>query len=140
MDYKKVYLLICVCGFASLKAIAESIPSIYSVDNSYWIPKFETRFQYPPDAIRASVTGCVRVDFTIDSQGRAVEPYKIISIPDKVFEKTALDAIKKASFEPSATNTERVSVRSSLIYAFNINSRVKAEYYSLEECEKLTSK
>ena len=140
MNLIKLFFLICVSSFISLKVIAEPIPSIYSIDNSYWVPKFETRFEYPPDAIRDSITGCVRVDFTIDAEGKAVAPYKVVSIPDKIFEKAALKAIKKASFKPSNTNTERVSVRSSLIYAFNINSRIKNEYYSLETCEKLTSK
>lgn len=140
MNSIKLLFLVFVGEFVSANVIAESIPPIYSIDNSYWVPKFETRFDYPPDAIRASITGCVRVDFTIDSEGKAVEPYAITSIPDKIFEKVALKAIKKASFKPSSINTERVSVRSSLIYAFNITSRVKNKYYSIEECEKLTSK
>lgn len=64
----------------SMNVNAGSEPIIYSNDNSYWVTESEIKPEYPAYAIKVFITGCVRVAFTVYSEGKAVEPYKIISI------------------------------------------------------------
>jgi TonB family protein len=136
----KIFSLICVSVFISLKAVAHSEPTIQNTDNSHWMPAGDIKPNYPPHAIKDSITGCVRMEFTVNSEGKPVGPFKVVSVPEKVFEKVGLKAIKKASFLPSSTNPDRVAARSSIVYAFNLNSRQRPEYFSIEQCEKLTAK
>jgi TonB family protein len=122
------------------KTFANSEPTIYSNDKSYWIPQAQIRPAYPSDALRESITGCMRVEFTINSEGKSTGHYEVISIPEKMFDKVALKAVKKASFIPSSTNVDKFPVRSSVVYAFNLHAREKPEYFSTEQCEKLTAR
>lgn len=139
MKLLQLLLFVCISVLVNARAFAETEPTIYSNDKSYWAPKVKIKPDYPRGALEDSTTGCVRMEFTINSDGKAVGPFKVVSIPQKAFEKVGLKAIKKASFIPSATNIDRTPIRSSIVYAFNLHTREKPEYFSLEQCEKLTT-
>jgi protein TonB len=61
-------------------------------------------------AIRRKAPGTVQIVFVVDEQGRVQNPV-VQSSPDPVFEKPALDAIRKWKFEPGKRGGKAVSTR-----------------------------
>jgi TonB family protein len=74
---------------------------------------------YPSIARRERIEGEATVCFTIDARGRVVRP-AIRSSTHKIFERPALRAIKRSSFEPLAEGEEPSPVKSCRTYRFRL--------------------
>lgn len=74
---------------------------------------------YPSIARRERLEGEAIVCFTIDAHGRVVRP-AIRSSTHKIFERPALRAIKRSSFEPLAEGEEPSPVKSCRTYRFRL--------------------
>lgn len=64
--------------------------------------------RYPRSAARRNIEGKVKVAFTITKDGQVRDPRVIESIPEGVFDKAAINAIKKWKFNPKFVAGEAV--------------------------------
>jgi protein TonB len=62
--------------------------------------------EYPREAMFKNIEGSVKVRFTIDSDGKVSEAFVVSSTPDRVFDKAALNAVRRWRFEPLAVAGE----------------------------------
>jgi protein TonB len=62
--------------------------------------------EYPREAMLKDIEGSVKVRFTIDSDGKVSEAFVVSSTPDRVFDKAALNAVRRWRFEPLAVAGE----------------------------------
>lgn len=56
--------------------------------------------RYPADALRAGTAGEVLVEFTVGTDGRVTQSRVVQSTPVRVFDREALNAVKRWRFEP----------------------------------------
>lgn len=75
---------------------------------------------YPLIARRDRIEGEATVCFKIDPSGRILEP-SIESSTHKIFEKPALRAIEKSSFEPLASDEELSAGKTCRTYRFRLD-------------------
>jgi periplasmic protein TonB len=102
------------------EAIAkEGVFSLGLLDNT---PR--TRFQvsptYPFEARRGGVHGEVFVDFTVDEQGRVLDP-RVVKSSHAMFDEPTLRAVAKWQFEPGKRNGRIVKFRMTVPVLFNLN-------------------
>lgn len=76
---------------------------------------------YPSIAQRERIEGEAIVCFTIDERGRVVRP-KVRSSTHEIFERPALRAIKRSSFEPLAEGQQPSPVKSCRTYRFRLEA------------------
>lgn len=74
---------------------------------------------YPSVARRDRIEGQATVCFSIDARGRIRRP-SIRSSTHKIFERPALRAIKRSSFEPLPGDEKASPVKSCRTYRFNL--------------------
>lgn len=65
--------------------------------------------RYPPDALRAGTSGEVLVELTVGTDGSVTSARVVRATPARVFDREALNAVRRWRFEPidSATTTRR---------------------------------
>ena len=102
------------------EAIAKGgVFSLGSLDNT---PR--TRFQvsptYPFQGRREGLKGEVYVDFTVDEQGRVIEP-RVVKSSHPMFEEPTLRAVAKWQFEPGKRNGRIVKFRMTVPVLFNLH-------------------
>jgi len=81
--------------------------------------------RYPPLAWRDRIEGETTVCFSIDTRGRIVRP-SVRSSTHRIFEKPAMRAIRRSSFEPLAAGEKPAAVKTCRTYRFRLDS-VNAE-------------
>jgi uncharacterized protein len=83
--------------------------------------------EYPHKALRKNINGIVKVIFDIDSTGRVRNHRILEAIPEKIFNKTALKAVKKWHFEaPVDENGEPTHVfNKAYVINYNIDGSAK---------------
>lgn len=59
--------------------------------------------EYPKDALKRGLGGEVRVRFTLDADGKVKSAEVVNSSPAEVFDRAALDAVRRWRFKPPAT-------------------------------------
>lgn len=74
---------------------------------------------YPSIAQRERIEGEATVCFTIDERGRVVRP-EVRNSTHEIFERPALRAIKRSSFEPLAEGEQPSPVKSCRTYRFRL--------------------
>ncbi len=84
------------------------------------VPTYKSKPKYPSRALRAKINGAVTLEFIITEKGTVKDPIIIKSDPPKIFDKSALKAIKKWKFKPKVVNGKPVSRRAQLNINFNI--------------------
>ena len=72
--------------------------------NSQVIPLVRINPQYPRNELLAGVEGWVKVRFTVEPDGSVSSPRVVDSRPPRVFDSSALRAIKKWKFKPKVVN------------------------------------
>jgi len=72
--------------------------------NSQVIPLVRINPQYPRNELLAGVEGWVKVRFTVEPDGSVSSPRVVQSKPPRVFDSSALRAIKKWKFKPKVVN------------------------------------
>src|SRR5262245_40787914 len=67
--------------------------------------------KYPHAAFRKGVEGSVLLEFSVDADGHVMAPRVVDATPSGVFERAALDAVSKWSYEPLGTETDGMKIR-----------------------------
>ena len=78
--------------------------SVPTGGNSQVIPLVRINPQYPRNELLAGVEGWVKVKFIVEPDGSVSSPRVIQSKPPRVFDSSALRAIKKWKFKPKVVN------------------------------------
>ena len=65
--------------------------------------------RYPPEALRAGTSGEVLVELTVGTDGSVTSARVVRATPPRVFDREALNAVRRWKFEPidAATTTRR---------------------------------
>tara|TARA_A100001388_G_scaffold135613_1_gene100495 strand:- start:2733 stop:3344 length:612 start_codon:yes stop_codon:yes gene_type:complete len=88
--------------------------------NSQVIPLVRINPQYPRNELLAGVEGWVKVRFTVEPDGSVSSPKVVESKPPRVFDSSALRAIKKWKFKPKVVNGVAVSQDGTQIIEFKL--------------------
>ena len=88
--------------------------------NSQVIPLVRINPQYPRNELLAGVEGWVKVRFTVEPDGSVSSPKVVESKPPRVFDSSALRAIKKWKFKPTVVNGIAVSQDGTQIIEFKL--------------------
>ena len=88
--------------------------------NSQVIPLVRINPQYPRNELLAGVEGWVKVRFTVEPDGSVSSPKVVESKPPRVFDSSALRAIKKWKFKPKVVNGVSVSQDGTQIIEFKL--------------------
>ena len=89
----------------SSPAVAAVAPEVSAADFR------RTRFvapTYPPQALSRGLRGEVRVQITVDTEGRVVDAQVLSASPAQVFDEAAVNAVRKWRFEPVVKDGRRV--------------------------------
>jgi periplasmic protein TonB len=73
-------------------------------------PRMEIDFTYSDRARRRGITGVVKVEYIVDSQG-IVGEIKIIESPDRLLSDSTTEALRRARFDPATKGGVAVNVR-----------------------------
>lgn len=93
----------------AIDGIAISAPNLTGTMGSQRaLPLYRVEPRYPINALKRRVEGYVIMQFTIDTAGRPKDIQVIEAKPKRVFEKEAVDALKKWKYQPKVE--EGVSV------------------------------
>ncbi len=76
--------------------------------------------KYPADMAKQKLQGVVKLEFTVDANGRVQNP-KVIESPHRSFEAAALAAIKQWKFEPGRRGGQKVPMKMRLPMRFAAN-------------------
>lgn len=68
------------------------------------MPLYRAEPRYPTRAIRQGLEGYVDLSFTINSQGRPIDISVIDAEPKRIFNKAAIDALRKWKYQPKVVN------------------------------------
>jgi TonB family protein len=102
--------------------LTKSIYEVEEVDRApYVLKRVDAVFpSHLRDSEGALYEGIVEIRFIVTKEGEVKNPEVINSIPKDVFDKYALDAIKKYSFEPAKKNNNPVECYFSYSMEFNL--------------------
>lgn len=88
--------------------------------HQFWVPaQPESRVDVPAQAQEEKVPGAVVVEYMIDSDGRVIRPSVVRAEPPGVYEKAALDLVRRQRFEPAPSNGQRLPVHTRTEITFN---------------------
>lgn len=76
------------------------------------IPLVRTAPLYPPNALNRRIEGHVKVLFTVNEEGRVIDPKVIEARPANIFNSSALRAIRRWKFRKKMENGQPVSWQS----------------------------
>ena len=76
--------------------------------------------QYPISAARDGLSGCVNLSFVVNNEGRATEQQVTDSFPKGVFDKKAIEALKRWRWKPTAANPDNQPARSTVQLDFMV--------------------
>ena len=92
-------------------AVAPSLPAAGIASENEIIPLVRFPPRYPLRASRRGVEGWVRVEFTVTEEGRVEDAEVVEAEPPDVFDRAALEAIRKWRCEPRRVDGSNVSRR-----------------------------
>ena len=87
------------------------------------IPLLKIEPAYPRKAARAKKEGWVKVEFTITEEGQVLDPVVVKSRPGRVFNRSALAAIRKWRFQPKLVDGKPVTARATQVIEFKLAKR-----------------
>lgn len=88
--------------------------------NSQLVPLVRINPQYPRNELLGGVEGWVKIQFIVTADGSVTSPKIIESKPPRVFDSSALRAIKKWKFKPKVVNGVAVEQAGSQIIEFKL--------------------
>ncbi len=98
---------------------------------SYWLVEHKVIPYYPVAAEGDNISGCVEFTLLIDSNGKPQNITVIKSFPGTTFNTAAYESLQKWKWTPSAINTEKQSVLTTIQIDFSTQEPVNhAEAYS----------
>ncbi len=77
---------------------------------------------YPEDALRTGAEGWVELEFTVGTDGKVTEAEVTNSQPKNVFDRAAINAVKRARYEPVLVDGQAVPQRARFRIAFKVDS------------------
>jgi TonB family protein len=99
---------------------------------NYWIVDKAVNAEYPLDAQKYKVSGCIEFSFVINSDGMVDDLIIVKSFPETMFDKQAIEAINKWIWLPTETNINKQTVATTIQFDFitkksvNMNDAEKA--------------
>jgi protein TonB len=108
-------ILLTACNSTSDTQAIEEVPSFIDLSSvelrskagEYWDVVKRVEPQYPIEAVKKSISGCVELAMLINSQGKA-QGYKVLSsYPEGLFDSNAAAAVGLWSWEPTVENTSK---------------------------------
>lgn len=87
---------------------------------------------YPPEAKARQIEGHVVVEFSVEEDGRVLNPYVVESKPEQIFDRAALRAIREFRFKPAEVDDTALLVDAVIRFAFRLkgsNSDVTGDHY-----------
>jgi TonB family protein len=87
------------------------------------IPLLRIDPAYPRKAAQSGKEGWVRIEFTITEHGTVVDPVVVEARPRRIFNRSALTAIRKWQFKPRLADGKPVSRKASQVIEFNLARR-----------------
>ncbi len=78
---------------------------------------------YPSKAMRSGKEGWVKVSFTITEQGTVKNPKVVAAKPRRIFDRSALQAIRKWRFKPKTVAGKPVRTKATQLIEFNLARR-----------------
>ncbi|QBQ53618.1 energy transducer TonB [Nitrosococcus wardiae] len=106
--------------YRAAPAAPTSGETILSAREGEVIPLVRTLPRYPRNAARRRLEGSVTVEFIIRKDGSVRAPKVVASHPPGVFDRAALEAIKKWKFKPKLMEGEPVEQRATQEIEFNL--------------------
>lgn len=82
--------------------------------------RVQTPIAYPYEAKRSGQGGSVTVEFTVDENGRVLDP-RVVDSSDRLFEAAALQGVLKWRFEPGRREGRIVRFRMAVPIHFSLN-------------------
>jgi len=132
-----IVVLIGSCGlFLSIDIWSEDqLFSFSDVDRPLRIIK-KVFPEYPIEARRKGQEGKVIIQMIITKEGKVLSPMVISSIPEGVFDESALKAIKGWLFEPEMKSGKPIATRAIMPMAFNIDDLEGSGYDMYTEIQQ----
>lgn len=94
----------------AVSGLAVNIPLLSDFSaNQQALPLYRVEPQYPARAMKLGAQGFVLLSFTIDAQGRPQKIRIADSKPRRLFDKAALQALKKWKYQPKIVNGKSVA-------------------------------
>ena len=87
---------------------------------SLWTQTKRVNPQYPISAAKDGLSGCVNLSFVVNSEGRVTEQQVTDSFPKGVFDKKAIEALKRWRWKPTAANPDNQPARSTVQLDFMV--------------------
>ena len=97
----------------------------------YWIVERKVAPEYPADAGKNGISGCVEFTLLIDGDGKPQNLTVVKSFPGSTFNRKAYEALRKWQWTPGADNTQKQPVLTTIQLDFTTQKSVNhAEAYS----------
>lgn len=98
--------------------------------NGYWKAVKRVPPVYPPKQIQNRVSGCVKLEYRIGSDGK-MDGYRVVkAFPGDVFVDAVVESMKKTRWQPTAENAAREPVVTSIQLDLRLeNSSVSKEAF-----------
>ncbi|MCP4863341.1 MAG: energy transducer TonB [Alteromonas sp.] len=87
---------------------------------SLWTQTKRVNPQYPISAAKDGLSGCVNLSFVVNNEGRVTEQQVTDSFPKGVFEKKAIEALKRWRWKPTTANPDNQPARSTVQLDFMV--------------------
>ena len=87
---------------------------------SLWTQTKRVNPHYPISAAKDGLSGCVNLSFVVNSEGRVTEQQVTDSFPKGVFEKKAIEALKRWRWKPTTANPDNQPARSTVQLDFMV--------------------
>lgn len=120
-DFSKMNVTVIPGTFRGGRALAESIGKIFSLADldRHPEPVLQQAPLYPLGLKREGVSGVVRVQFVVDTEGRVVDAQAVESTHSG-FEEAAVNAVLKWRFRPGYRNHRKVNTRMAVPIVFEL--------------------
>ncbi len=105
----------------------ETNPGDVALADNILVPLIRTTGNYPQRALARGIEGFVELSFTVDELGNVAEPIVVLNaVPEGMFERSAIQAIKRWKYSPAIENGVAVpttDVRQRIVYQMDTNPR-----------------
>ena len=121
----KALLAVLIFSFSSVSSWAAIIDIGYVGEDETEIEitrGYSKQPTFPRKAIRLGKEGYVVVEFDIDTDGAVLDPYVVVAVPQGVFERAAIKAVRKWVYESPTYNGQSVkanNVQVKLTFSLN---------------------
>ena len=121
----KALLAVLIFSFSSVSSWAAIIDIGYVGEDETEIEitrGYAKQPTFPRKAIRLGKEGYVVVEFDIDTDGAVLDPYVVVAVPQGVFERAAIKAVRKWVYEAPTYNGQSVkanNVQVKLTFSLN---------------------